>query len=832
MTRSLTTEPRGLRPLALLTALLRHHRDSSRRPGHLLRLAAVVLAITGIVILFGTQPKIAPQSQVSPVVRRRIRRLRDVRPVLAIAAALVASIFYLAQPVFTPAQAAPTLLWAGDAEEASLSDWTSSGGGIFNTGTGNASASTDFARSGSYSAKMSITNASGASQAVRLFRWAESRTNPEAYYSAWYYFPQDYSGMNWWNVFQFKSKLSDTVNDPTFTLNVGNRSGQMFFYLYDHLNGNINRGWSSTAIPVGRWFHLEAFYKQAADNTGRVTFWQDGVQILDLSGVSTRRSGDEIHWSLTNYTDNISPSSATIYVDDAAISTARLSEASSPTATAKPTSPAPTASTPPITGGTNYYVDSSLGSDSNAGTSDSSPWKSLSAVQSHGFSPGDTINFKRGSSWSGGLTITTSGAAGKPITFKAYGSGARPVITNPGVKYGAAIRLEGDYLVVQDFLTRDAHRAGIMVAAGANNNVVQDNEITSAGTGVYLEGQLNLATRNYAHDLTMITNTADRGDDDYGAVGIWVAAPNNEVSYNRIENARAASYDYGYDGGAVELYGSIENVHIHHNYSKRSNGFLEAGGGSAKNILLDYNVSDNDYSAMTMLHLTGTFSAAIDNFRVENNTIVKPTREWRILDFGGDPSPSTFLFRNNVVYSATAVSNKSSFTHSNNLYSLLDGASLGFSLAGGEKLADPRFLDSSTGDYHLQYNSPAIDSGLDLGYSLDFDGASVPSGATPDIGAFEFASTGAVPPTAVSQPNTPPTSNHRHPCAAIGNSNVYATARRTGHPDLSSLHGQPDGGARHADRGPTHAYFNIRVSHTNTSPAHGYPHRSAHNPDA
>ena len=270
-----------------------------------------------------------------------VRSITTTRLMVGGLALAVASIFYLAQPVFTPAQAAPTLLWAGDAEEASLSDWTSSGGGIFNTGTGNASASTDFARSGSYSAKMSITNASGASQAVRLFRWAESRTNPEAYYSAWYYFPQDYSGMNWWNVFQFKSKLSDTVNDPTFTLNVGNRSGQMFFYLYDHLNGNINRGWSSTAIPVGRWFHLEAFYKQAADNTGRVTFWQDGVQILDLSGVSTRRSGDEIHWSLTNYTDNISPSSATIYVDDAAISTARLSEASSPTATAKPTSPSP-----------------------------------------------------------------------------------------------------------------------------------------------------------------------------------------------------------------------------------------------------------------------------------------------------------------------------------------------------------------------------------------------------------------------------------------------------------------------------------------------------------
>jgi hypothetical protein len=236
---------------------------------------------------------------------------------------LVLSLALLAQPAASSAQAAPAILWSAGHEKGDMSEW-SNGGGIFNSGTGVASASTDFARSGAYSTKMTITNASGASQAVRLFRWAESRANPDAYYSTWYYFPQSFSGMRWWNIFQFKSKLSESVNDPTFVLNVTNRDGAMYLYLYDHLNGNVNRGTSSVAIPVGRWFHLEVFYKQAANNTGRVTVWQDGVQILDASGIPTRRSGDEVHWSLANYTDNISPSTATIYADDAAISTSRL----------------------------------------------------------------------------------------------------------------------------------------------------------------------------------------------------------------------------------------------------------------------------------------------------------------------------------------------------------------------------------------------------------------------------------------------------------------------------------------------------------------------------
>jgi len=40
--------------------------------------------------------------------------------------------------------------------------------------------------------------------------------------------------------------------------------------------------------------------------------------------------------------------------------------------------------------GTNYYVDSVSGSDSNSGTSPTSPWKTLTRVQQQRFQPGDT----------------------------------------------------------------------------------------------------------------------------------------------------------------------------------------------------------------------------------------------------------------------------------------------------------------------------------------------------------------------------------------------------------------------------------------------------------
>jgi parallel beta-helix repeat protein len=74
-----------------------------------------------------------------------------------------------------------------------------------------------------------------------------------------------------------------------------------------------------------------------------------------------------------------------------------------------------------------YYV-STAGSDSNTGTSTDKPWKSLSKVNSFSFKPGDQILFKRGEQWSGTITVNQDGASGSPITYGAYGTGAKPKI--------------------------------------------------------------------------------------------------------------------------------------------------------------------------------------------------------------------------------------------------------------------------------------------------------------------------------------------------------------------------------------------------------------------
>ena len=77
-----------------------------------------------------------------------------------------------------------------------------------------------------------------------------------------------------------------------------------------------------------------------------------------------------------------------------------------------------------------YYVSNS-GNDANSGTSESSPFATISKVNSK-FStlqPGDQVLFKRGDTFYGTLVITRSGAENNKIVCGAYGTGEMPIIS-------------------------------------------------------------------------------------------------------------------------------------------------------------------------------------------------------------------------------------------------------------------------------------------------------------------------------------------------------------------------------------------------------------------
>jgi len=76
--------------------------------------------------------------------------------------------------------------------------------------------------------------------------------------------------------------------------------------------------------------------------------------------------------------------------------------------------------------GEKYFVDNVSGSDSASGTTPEAAWKTLRNVNRQDFSPGDTIAFRSGQIWRGGITCRVSGEEGRPITYTRYGEGEKP----------------------------------------------------------------------------------------------------------------------------------------------------------------------------------------------------------------------------------------------------------------------------------------------------------------------------------------------------------------------------------------------------------------------
>jgi hypothetical protein len=217
------------------------------------------------------------------------------------------------------------ILWSTGFEGGGASRWYfpaiaangNEGGGEFDSGLADSTISAEHVHSGRWALKMTIRTPP--ESGTRMFRWRESHTYDDLYYSVWYYFPQRYSVRSYWNIFQWKSRMSARVNDPFFTLNVGNRKdGTMYLYLYDWQTRQGYRQ-SFRDVPVGEWFNVTAHYSCTGNDTGHVAIWQDHVQLFDLYHVQTRYPRGDCGWSVNNYSDGVRPSPTVLYIDDAEI---------------------------------------------------------------------------------------------------------------------------------------------------------------------------------------------------------------------------------------------------------------------------------------------------------------------------------------------------------------------------------------------------------------------------------------------------------------------------------------------------------------------------------
>lgn len=372
---------------------------------------------------------------------------------------------------------------------------------------------------------------------------------------------------------------------------------------------------------------------------------------------------------------------------------------------------------------TTYYVRSS-GSDSANGTSTSSPFKTISKVQS-AVRAGDTVYFNSSDTWSAssGTSILTP-KGGVTYIGDSWGSGTRATLTASGKLSRAVIYFDDDdstyETAVQGFhvngnqklvdlisichngsvsadLTGKTKRIqncvahdtgsgnyyyGIIIAPNRGNTVanveILDNEVYHTAWSAitvypYYVGDTNavrnvLVRNNYVHDTL----------GPQGSHGIMVCGDKVDdvvIEFNYVKN----TYDYGLEFASKTAQG-IHNIVAKNNIvtnCKRSVDFWIQSPGNNFDVTIYGNIfMENKDSFRFSSGLTGKNMA----LRVYNNVFYNNSGSAEIV-MDQDPAFSVFELKNNIFYSThpayTDNSGSNEITsHSNNIFYRSNGGTL------------------------------------------------------------------------------------------------------------------------------------------------------------
>lgn len=225
---------------------------------------------------------------------------------------------------------------------------------------------------------------------------------------------------------------------------------------------------------------------------------------------------------------------------------------------------------------TTYYVNSSTGSDANAGTSANAPLASLAAVNALKLKAGDVVLLGAGNEYQGQLDVKYSGTAENPITFGSYGTGDPPVLT------GGAVGIYGSKTsnIIIENLAIEKTVGNAIYAGSASNWTIQNVTVTDTGSSSKAGSISFQSSSNITITDSHISGTA--GD------GIWMLNVKGAVlTGNEVLNA------YGHDADAIQLNASSDII-VRNNVLDMSGDNSSAKGVlvlvDAKNALVDGNI--------------------------------------------------------------------------------------------------------------------------------------------------------------------------------------------------------------------------------------------------
>jgi hypothetical protein len=266
------------------------------------------------------------------------------------------------------------------------------------------------------------------------------------------------------------------------------------------------------------------------------------------------------------------------------------------------------------------------------------------------------------------------------------------------------------------FLEDKGDGGGIGVTDGANITIIGNNVYSSGPPNgdadpeiavVGIQGPITI-TRNYIHDCFQGGILIAEG-----------AVTGTEVSYNLIQRFGTSTYPGPFSTGrfaGISLAGvnsSISGVRILNN--------TIVGGRSA---------------AITGSGGITVATAGFPNLTVKNNLFSDNTCPDVMV--GSKANTSGVVINYNLYY-------KARYTHDWVWRGWFYDTMTAWRTASKQDLnsltADPQFTNLAAGDFTLKSTSPAIDKGVVVGLTRDYQNTAVPQSTRPDIGAFEFVGT-------------------------------------------------------------------------------------------
>ncbi len=308
---------------------------------------------------------------------------------------------------------------------------------------------------------------------------------------------------------------------------------------------------------------------------------------------------------------------------------------------------------------TTYYVSTS-GNDANDGLSTTTPWQTITKVNSAKFLPGQTLAFNGGNNFTGCLVISSgtnlqSSSITSPFTITSYGTGVATILSNcPGHDVGiafskaAAVTIDGVSGIVWNKVNVSANNTltqyGILVQSskGATadtitieNSVISGFHIDNTATG---DDSSEIALLGYAtngacgplNHISILNNTLAGASgvgspDDAGIDGYGCNASANILNVSNVLYQGNTIYNLGGRPGVLGGFGIVLNsvnggtaqYNLVHDVGTNVNTCGGPGGiydYNANNVVIQYNeVYNMTFSTANGAHPCDAAAYDIDN---------------------------------------------------------------------------------------------------------------------------------------------------------------------------------------------------------------------------